>query len=115
MRLFVVAVPLLPAASDFDIQVFLPDATLIGSILIPETPTNLCFGGSDGQTLFVTAQTSLYTVHLATLGSGVASGNPLSAQGGGGGGGGCGLLGLEAVVLVSVLRRRRAAARSASR
>ncbi len=98
------------------IQVFLPDGTLIGSILIPETPTNLCFGGSDGQTLFVTAQTSLYTVHLATRGSGVASGNPLPAQGGGGGGGGgCGLLGLEAVVLLSVLRRRRAGARSTSR
>ncbi|MBI3857435.1 MAG: SMP-30/gluconolactonase/LRE family protein [Planctomycetes bacterium] len=89
------------------VQVFLPNGASIGTILIPETPTNLCFGGADGQTLFITAQTSLYTVHLGVKGSGTASGAPPAGGGGGGGGGGCGATGLEAalVLLLTLLRR----------
>ena len=40
------------------VHVFAPDGKLVGKIPVPETPTNLCFGGDDGKTLFITAQTS---------------------------------------------------------
>ena len=33
-----------------------------GEIEIPESPSNLCFGGSDRKTLFITARTSVYTL-----------------------------------------------------
>ena len=44
------------------VQIFMPDGTLIGKILLPETAANLCFGGSNGRTLFITATTSLYAI-----------------------------------------------------
>ncbi len=36
----------------------------IETIQVPERPANVCFGGKDGQTLFITAQTSLYSVKM---------------------------------------------------
>jgi len=45
-------------------QVFNPDGKLIGRILLPESGANLCFGGEDGKTLFVTARKSLYSVKV---------------------------------------------------
>jgi gluconolactonase len=44
------------------VHIFAPDGKLIGKILCPETPSNLCFGGDDGKTLFITARTSLYRI-----------------------------------------------------
>ncbi|MGI8966880.1 MAG: SMP-30/gluconolactonase/LRE family protein, partial [Limisphaerales bacterium] len=44
------------------VHIFAPDGLLIGKILVPETPANLCFGGNDGKTLFITARTSLYAI-----------------------------------------------------
>jgi gluconolactonase len=44
------------------VQVFAPDGKLIGKVLTPEAPANLCFGGPGGTTLFVTARTSLYSI-----------------------------------------------------
>ena len=44
------------------LQVFAPDGKLIGRIPVPESPANLCFGGADGKTLFITARTSLYAI-----------------------------------------------------
>ncbi len=41
-----------------------PDGRLLGKILIPETVSNLCFGGRAKHQLFITATTSLYTIHL---------------------------------------------------
>ncbi|MGZ4974234.1 MAG: GDSL-type esterase/lipase family protein, partial [Limisphaerales bacterium] len=42
-------------------------------ILVPETPANLCFGGADHDTLFITAQSSLYAIKVsAQKGSAVA-------------------------------------------
>ena len=38
------------------------DGTLIGKITLPEPAANLCFGGASGNTLFITATTSLYRV-----------------------------------------------------
>lgn len=51
------------------IHIFTPDGKLIGKILVPETPANLCFGGADGQTLFITARTSLYSIPLLARGA----------------------------------------------
>ncbi len=45
-------------------QVFNPDGKLIGRILLQESGANLCFGGEDGKTLFVTARKSLYSVKV---------------------------------------------------
>jgi gluconolactonase len=46
------------------IHIFSSDGTLIGKIAVPETPANLCFGGEDGKTLFITARTSLYSIRV---------------------------------------------------
>jgi len=48
------------------VRVFAADGTLIGTILIPEAAANLCFGGADGKTLFITARTSLYAIDTLT-------------------------------------------------
>jgi sugar lactone lactonase YvrE/formylglycine-generating enzyme required for sulfatase activity len=37
-------------------------------ISVPEQPTNLTFGGSDGSTLFITARTAIYTIQMAVKG-----------------------------------------------
>lgn len=46
------------------VHIFAPDGKLIGRILVPESAANLCFGGADGKTLFITARTSLYSIPL---------------------------------------------------
>jgi gluconolactonase len=51
------------------VQVFAPDGRLIGKILVPETPANLCFGGADGRTLFITARKSLYSIPVRVQGT----------------------------------------------
>ena len=51
------------------VYVFAPDGKLIGKILVPETPANLCFGGKDGKTLFITARTSLYSIPVQVKGA----------------------------------------------
>lgn len=51
------------------VHIFAPDGKLIGKILVPETPANLCFGGKDGKTLFITARTSLYSIPLLVKGA----------------------------------------------
>jgi gluconolactonase len=51
------------------VQVFAPDGRLLGRILVPETPANLCFGGVDGRLLFITARTSLYMVPVLVRGA----------------------------------------------
>lgn len=45
-----------------------PAGEVIGSIDLPEAPANVCFGGADGRTLFVTARTSLYAVDMNVAG-----------------------------------------------
>lgn len=51
------------------VHIFSPAGALLGKILVPETPANLCFGGPDGKTLFITARTSLYCVKLNVAGA----------------------------------------------
>lgn len=49
-----------------------PDGTRLGVLQLPEGPANLCFGGPDFTTLYLTARTSVYRVE--TLVHGVAPG-----------------------------------------
>ena len=44
------------------------DGTLIGKIRVPETVSNVCFGGPHRNRLFITATTSLYSVYLLLRG-----------------------------------------------
>lgn len=41
----------------------------IEAIKVPEQPANLCFGGRDNKTLFITARTSLYSVRMRVRGA----------------------------------------------
>jgi len=41
----------------------------IETIDVPERPANVCFGGKDNQTLFITARTSLYSVRMRVKGA----------------------------------------------
>jgi gluconolactonase len=45
-----------------------PDGTLIGKILIPETVSNVCFGGPERNRLYITATRSLFAVYLNVRG-----------------------------------------------
>jgi sugar lactone lactonase YvrE len=48
----------------YAVTVFNRDAERIDAIRVPEKPSNVIFGGSDFQTLYITAETSLYAVSL---------------------------------------------------
>lgn len=48
------------------VSVFAPDGTRIGDVPVPEVVANLCFGGADGRTLFVTATTSVHRLRTTT-------------------------------------------------
>jgi sugar lactone lactonase YvrE len=41
-----------------------PDGRHLGTVLTSELPANLAFGDPDGKTLYLTARTSLYRIHL---------------------------------------------------
>lgn len=45
------------------------DGELIGKIMIPEMVANVCFGGPNGNRLFICGTTSLYSVYLAVNGA----------------------------------------------
>jgi gluconolactonase len=45
-----------------------PDGELIGKIAVPETVTNLTFGGPKRNRLFITAASSLYSIYVGTRG-----------------------------------------------
>jgi gluconolactonase len=49
--------------SSFDsVQVFAPSGELVERVPVPEKIANVCFGGDDGRTLYITASTSLYRI-----------------------------------------------------
>lgn len=50
------------------VRIYDVSGKLLGTIPVPEVPANLCFGGKDGKTLFITARTSLYTVDVKVAG-----------------------------------------------
>ena len=50
------------------VQVYSPAGEKIGEIKIPEGAANVCFGGPEYQTLFITARTSLYALKMKLRG-----------------------------------------------
>jgi gluconolactonase len=50
------------------IMIFSPDAKLLGTIELPEIPANLNWGDADGKTLYITARTGLYRIHMNVAG-----------------------------------------------
>lgn len=44
------------------VQVYSPSGEHLGGIAVPEVPSNVCFGGADGRTLYITARTGFYAV-----------------------------------------------------
>ena len=50
------------------VQIFSPSGKLIGKILVGEAPANLCFGGKDFKTLYLTARTGLYKIETGVAG-----------------------------------------------
>jgi len=51
------------------VHVFAPDGDRIGMILLPEICSNVCFGGTKRNRLFMTASQSLYAVYVETKGA----------------------------------------------
>jgi len=45
-----------------------PEGNHLGTIVVPELPTNVAFGGDDYGTMLIAAKTSIYSVHLKTTG-----------------------------------------------
>ena len=52
-----------------NVQVYDADGKKLQTIEVPESPANVCFGGKDYKTLFITARTSLYQVRLVHAGA----------------------------------------------
>lgn len=50
------------------VVVLAPDGTRLAVLTCPEVPANCAFGGTDGQTLYVTARKGVYRVRLAAPG-----------------------------------------------
>jgi gluconolactonase len=58
------------AGDGFDgVHIFAPDGVRIGQIRLPEICSNVCFGGSKRNRLFMTASQSLYAVYVGTRGA----------------------------------------------
>jgi gluconolactonase len=51
------------------VEIFNADGKKLEQIEVPENPANICFGGDDFKTLFITARTSLYSVRLKNPGA----------------------------------------------
>jgi gluconolactonase len=52
------------------VQVFDKTGKKIQDIQAPEAPANMCFGGKDMKTLFITARTGLYAIKMQVKGAG---------------------------------------------
>jgi len=51
------------------VHVFNPEGKIIGFVKLPETASNLCFGGPKRNRLFITASQSLYSLYVNTRGA----------------------------------------------
>lgn len=52
-----------------NVNIFSADLKELKRIKIPEGPANVCFGGEDFKTLFITARTSLYSIRTINAGA----------------------------------------------
>ncbi len=50
------------------VHVYSPDGKLATTIDVPEAPANVCFGGKDRKTLFITARKGLYSLKMSVRG-----------------------------------------------
>ncbi|QRX62942.1 SMP-30/gluconolactonase/LRE family protein [Dysgonomonadaceae bacterium zrk40] len=50
------------------VWVYSPEGRLISEIEVPESPSNVCFGGEKRDILFITARTSVYILKMKTRG-----------------------------------------------
>jgi gluconolactonase len=50
------------------VSVYSKDGEKLGAIQVPEQPANVCFGGKNRKTLFVTARTSVYKLAMKVMG-----------------------------------------------
>ncbi|MEW6306301.1 MAG: SMP-30/gluconolactonase/LRE family protein [Verrucomicrobiota bacterium] len=58
------------AGAGYDgVHIFAPDGKRIGQILLPEICSNVCFGGTKRNRLFMTGSQSLYAVYVETQGA----------------------------------------------
>jgi len=57
------------SSSGAGVDVFAPDGTLLFKINTPKSGANVCFGGADGQTVFITARDGLYAVQTKVKGA----------------------------------------------
>ena len=48
-----------------------PEGQHLGTIEFPQLPANLCFGGPDYRTIFVTARTGLYSIEVSVAGKAI--------------------------------------------
>jgi gluconolactonase len=55
-------------ASSAGLEVFAPDGSPWGTIVVPEQPANCAFGGTDARTLYIAAQTGLYRMSVRVRG-----------------------------------------------
>jgi gluconolactonase len=56
-------------SSEDSIQVYAPDATLLGKIPVPERVGNICFGGPEGNIAYIAASSNLYRLPTKTRGT----------------------------------------------
>ncbi|RPI00202.1 MAG: T9SS C-terminal target domain-containing protein [Calditrichaeota bacterium] len=63
------------------VWIFSPDKKVIDKIAVPETVTNLNWGDTDYQTLFITAGVSVYSIRLNAVGAAVSAETDLMPQG----------------------------------
>ena len=50
------------------VQVYAPSGQKLGTIETPQGPANVCFGGTDRKTLFITARTGFYSLRMNVRG-----------------------------------------------
>ncbi len=55
------------SSSEIGVIVFSPAGMELGRINVPELTGNLCFGGEDGQDLYIAASTSIYRIRTQTV------------------------------------------------
>lgn len=57
------------SSSKSGIWIYMPDGRLMGRIITARTVANLCFGGADGRTLYITAQPNVLSIPLRVAGA----------------------------------------------
>jgi gluconolactonase len=50
------------------VHVYGADGSKLAEITVPEAPSNVCFGGADRRTLFITARKGLYAIRMNVRG-----------------------------------------------